>query len=476
MSSVPVLHPLTAVVERAAGLADVDWDGVEPSALPECAVALARTKAMLDAALLEVADRLQSSGAVTEQGWASAKDFLTHVTGGRKGAGGSLVRAAEQTRELPEVRDAARSGAVSQAQARVIAGRVATLPRVPELRSAAASRMLDLVATHRYDASDLERSFGAVVRELDPDGTLLGDDRDRPLRERGAHGARFLSFAEDTVGGVRVRGYASLEEAEWVKTCLMPLAAPRTTAPGACGGEPGTVGERDDQGRRVSRGCPDPVCAHDGKDPRDAGARMWDALVDACDRLSATDSLPHVHGSRARVMVTMDLDRLRAQVDDAQRAGLARPADGHLGSGAPLSATAVRRLACDAEVIPAVLGTAGQVLDVGRSRRLVTSAIFLALVLRDRHCAFPGCERLPIACDAHHVVHWADGGPTAVDNLVLLCRRHHTLVHQSPWTVAIDPDTRRPVWHPPPPVDDRDRFTFLPRSRPPDPPRHPLVA
>ena len=107
----------------------------------------------------------------------------------------------------------------------------------------------------------------------------------------------------------------------------------------------------------------------------------------------------------------------------------------------------VRRLACDAELIPAVLGTQGQVLDVGRTSRLVTTGIWTALVLRDQHCAFPGCSRLPIACDAHHIQHWADGGTTSLDNLVLLCRKHHTLTHQTPWQVADRPS------HPTPRLD-----------------------
>ena len=144
---------------------------------------------------------------------------------------------------------------------------------------------------------------------------------------------------------------------------------------------------------------------------------------------------------------------------------------GQLPSGDRLSVAAVRRLACDAEIIPAVLGAEGQVLDVGRSQRLVTTGIWNALVLRDRHCAFPGCSRLPIACDAHHIQHWADGGPTSLDNLVLLCRKHHTLTHQTPWQVQIDPGSRRPVWIPPPKVDLRGRFTYSPAR-----PRPPLVA
>ena len=99
-----------------------------------------------------------------------------------------------------------------------------------------------------------------------------------------------------------------------------------------------------------------------------------------------------------------------------------------LGTGEQLSATAVRRLACDAVVIPAVLGGRGEVLNVGRTQRLVTAAIWKALVLRDEHCRFPGCRRLPIACDAHHLVPWSEGGVTSLDNLVLLRLSHESRV------------------------------------------------
>ena len=211
---------------------------------------------------------------------------------------------------------------------------------------------------------------------------------------------------------------------------LLPLAAPTSSDPGACGGHPD----------RPGAGCGIAECAHDGRDPREAGARLWDALVEAARLLAGTDLVPESHGARPRVMVTVDHETLR------ERLGRARLVN--LDTG--LSAGAVRRLACDAEIIPIVLGSASQVLDVGRSSRLVTPGLWSALVARDGHCAFPGCTRLPVACDAHHVRHWADGGATAVSNLVLLCRAHHTTVHQTPWQVRIDADDGRPVFRPPP--------------------------
>ncbi|MGZ8737300.1 MAG: HNH endonuclease signature motif containing protein, partial [Nocardioides sp.] len=118
--------------------------------------------------------------------------------------------------------------------------------------------------------------------------------------------------------------------------------------------------------------------------------------------------------------------------------------------GQPISATAVRKLACHGEIIAAVLDADGQPLDVARAHRLVTPGIWLALIARDRHCAFPGCRRPPIACDAHHIKHWANGGPTALRNMLLLCRAHHTIIHTTGWEVRINPTDGRPEFKPPP--------------------------
>lgn len=421
-----------------AGLLDlhaVAWDEVDPEDLPDVAVELERLRSQLDAARLRVADLLEQTGAVGERGWASTKDFLTAAAGGRKGTGGGMLRLAERLRDLPSVQAALADGWLSEQKARVVAARVALLPRVPELRDAAERALLRRAVD--LDATDLDRSWRDVVKELDPDGALLGQQSDLPRAERAAHHARYLGFTPDELGGVWCKGYGSVEDVELVKAVLMPLAAPVTTAPGACGGVPGDL----TTGRRATP-CPESGgCCHDGRDLRDFGARLWDALVEACRRLQGVDVLPQSHGAGPRVAVTVQLEPL---LD-----GLAEVA-GTFPGGQPMSAQAARRLACDAELIPVVLGARSEVLDVGRAQRLVTPAIWRALVVRDQHCAFPGCQRLPEACDAHHVVHWADGGPTSLDNLALLCRRHHTIVHQTAWRLEIDPVARRPVWHPPP--------------------------
>ena len=243
--------------------------------------------------------------------------------------------------------------------------------------------------------------------------------------------------------------------------------------PAGSSGDPGLIGKRDADGNRLDPGCPEPTCGHTGRDPRDHGARMLDALVELCDLATAADVLPTSHGVATRMHVITHYDDIAQPTSDTDSETAdggrkpRRQGEGMLLSGDSLSVAAVRRLACDAEIIPGVLGAHGEILDVGRARRLVTAAIWLALLLRDRHCGFPGCTRPGVACDAHHIVHWADGGPTSLANLILLCRHHHRLVHRTPWSVHINPVTGQPVWTPPPRVDDRGRFSYHAATGPP---------
>jgi hypothetical protein len=99
----------------------------------------------------------------------------------------------------------------------------------------------------------------------------------------------------------------------------------------------------------------------------------------------------------------------------------------------------LRRLCCDSEIGRAIIGADGHVLDLGRSVRTVTDKQHTALALRDGGCAFPGCGRPPEWCDGHHIHHWEDGGPTDLWNLLLLCKAHHTLVHEGGFVVRHAP-------------------------------------
>jgi len=126
----------------------------------------------------------------------------------------------------------------------------------------------------------------------------------------------------------------------------------------------------------------------------------------------------------------------------------------------PVSSTTVERLACDGALTRILLGSESQVIDVGRSRRVVSGPGRKALEARDRHCRWPNCERPAKWSAAHHVVHWIHGGATDLDNLVLLCHRHHWLVHEGKWQL-VRGDGGRMIAIPP-------TVTFGPPARGPD--------
>ena len=131
---------------------------------------------------------------------------------------------------------------------------------------------------------------------------------------------------------------------------------------------------------------------------------------------------PSHGGDRPRISITLSYQTLL----DSARDGLPT---GHLTStGEAVPAGQLRQLLCDADILPAVLGGQSEVLDVGRTQRLVTPPIRAALQLRDQGCIFPGCDKPPTACHAHHLIPWWAGGRTSLSNLVLVCAHHHGIV------------------------------------------------
>ena len=171
------------------------------------------------------------------------------------------------------------------------------------------------------------------------------------------------------MGGVRIKGRGTVEDGAVLRAVLLPLTTPEPTR--------------------------DPITCEGAPDPRDHGARMWDALILLAQHALDTELAPASHGARPRVAVTIDAADL---------------AEGSAGTGVTedgldLSGSAVRRMACDADLIWVLLDAEGCVLDVGRTRRLVTASVWTALVVRDRYCAFPGCTRPPVMCHAHHTRH-----------------------------------------------------------------------
>ena len=173
-----------------------------------------------------------------------------------------------------------------------------------------------------------------------------------------------------------------------------------------------------------------------------AGITLTDTDSAAVDRLRARSRPDHLPTHEpaagnperrlppAQISVLIGLDALRGQTDVA----------GLTDAGVELPPEIVRRLACDAEIIPMILGGPGGPADAGRSTRTVSLRLRRLLIARDRHCRWPGCAEPPSRCDAHHVHHWIHGGRTDLDNLVLLCHRHHHHLHQHGHTMVPQPD------------------------------------
>ncbi|UIJ34773.1 HNH endonuclease signature motif containing protein [Allobranchiibius sp. GilTou73] len=183
-----------------------------------------------------------------------------------------------------------------------------------------------------------------------------------------------------------------------------------------------------------------------GRDIRTPAKRRADALVRLVDTaagvLDGTAPRPvGEFGGTAKILVTLDYNTLyeglreAGQLSEHSSAGCGfastyLPGIGRTTDGEHLDAGTLRRLACDADLIPVVLGGESEPLDVGRAKRLFTGGLRTAIIHRDQHCTFPGCDRPPDWCDAHHVRPWWAGGETRLTNAALLCARHHTIVHR----------------------------------------------
>jgi hypothetical protein len=132
-------------------------------------------------------------------------------------------------------------------------------------------------------------------------------------------------------------------------------------------------------------------------------------------------------GKPANIQVTATIETLK---------GLAGAAGAEMEFSLPISSTSLQRMACDCSVTRVLLNQDSLTIDVGRSRRVISGAMRKALKVRDGHCRWPGCERPASWCDGHHLLHWIHGGTTDLDNLVLLCRRHHRMVHEESWQLV----------------------------------------
>lgn len=169
-------------------------------------------------------------------------------------------------------------------------------------------------------------------------------------------------------------------------------------------------------------------------DSRMVGQRKYDALLAVLNRGLANPGAPPSSG-RASVIVT-----IKADPGTGEPTGV-----GATGTGQFFDAAQTGRFACIGDVTPVWLDEFGGPVALGRTVRLATPGQFKALLVRDEHCSYPGCSMPPAWCDAHHLVWWSRGGGTDIENLALLCPRHHTLVHDKDLKATVTGSTV--TWH-----------------------------
>jgi hypothetical protein len=292
-------------------------------------------------------------------------------------------------------------------------------------------------AARRLDPPRVRRLANHLRDVVDPQGA---EERGRRRLER-----RGLWLSSTVEGMLAIDGLLDAECGETLQAALMPLARPAG---------------------------PD--------DERSGAQRRADALGEVARHALQAGTLPQNGGLRPRLTVTVELGSLLAAADGQGDVG------GVGDWGGVLSGQTVRRLSCDATVTRAIVrrppagggdldagagghdgeltgrlrqamgllpialgGAASQVLDLGRTTRVISAGLRRALALRDGGCVIKGCDRPPAHCDGHHLHHWADGGQTRLQDLVLVCGRHHTLLHEGGWRIQRDSRCGRVTLTPP---------------------------
>ncbi len=361
---------------------------------------LSQVRVICDVIELEFSDLASEFAATDEydqQGFDSPISWLKQVCHMSSGAAGDRVCAGDQLQRLGESADALAMGEIGFAHFALIA------------RTAAA-------VGGRFDETELLRK----ARKLNI----------FPFRNACLH-ARHAANPERFVN----------EEKEGVETRSLTLTM-------ADDGVVLVQGLLDKVGGAALRTALEPLAKRAGVgDHRKLDRRLGDALVDLS--MHALDN--GVPSRRPHMQVTTSLETLL---------GLSGAPAAEMEFSLPISSKAVERLACDCSVTRILLDSESMVIDVGRAKRVVSGPQAKALKVRDRGCTWPGCDRPATWTSAHHVVHWIHGGTTDLPNLVLLCYRHHWMVHEGNWQIVRSDDGC--IHAIPPPIG------FGPRSRGPD--------
>ena len=416
-TDLPPAHPagaaLAAVDDALRQLASANLWSMSESEVLDLRIGLEAGRARLESVTLAVTREVDGRGAATATGAPSTAAWLRGRLRLHPGAATAEVELARDLdTEMTDTAAALAAGDISRDAAAAVAAGLHRLPRGvdPATRERAQTYLVD--QAREFDPAALARLGNHLVVALDPDGGPALEREEARQRDPRTPAQR------------RAEGFLEL---------LGHLVACGDDLPDH-GGEPVTLTVTTTADYLTTR----PHTDHDGDD--------GDGGDGACDQWA----VPGTHRPRPS--------------RPSRPTGPAGPA-ATLENGTPLSPETTRRLGCDAWLVTAILNTDRDVLDIGRMSRIVPRPIRRALVVRDRGCAFPGCGRPARWCHAHHIWFWADGGPTKLSNLVLLCGHHHTVVHHHGWDIDIGPDGH-PQLHPPPWIDP-DQIP-RPAWRPPD--------
>ena len=352
------------------------------------ATRLAARVAALELRVAAHADRNRvgdASGATSAAVWWANQTRMTQREAARK------MRLARALETHDPVGDALAAGEVLADQAAVITEAVEALPDTiqPGVRTQARDHLLD--AARHFDARALRIQGRRILDVVAPEVGEAEEARQLAREERQAEAKARLTMHDDGRGQTHGRFTIGNAEADMLRKALEAIASPKA------GGE--------------------------GLNPHGMGLAFVEYI-----RRYPTDQLPTAGGVSAAVVVTMTLETLLGGLKAAQ-----------LDTGTMISPGLARKLACEAGVIPVVLGGRSQPLDVGRKRRFHTKAQRIAMAVRDQGCAAEGCERPGSWCHAHHLIPWSEGGGTSVKDGVLLCPRHHTLAHHPDYELTHHP-------------------------------------
>lgn len=278
--------------------------------------------------------------------------------------------------------------------------------------------------------------------------------------------------------------FATTDQYEHLLTVMNTATNPRTTTPNTSTGTTtpttgtGTIPTANNATDHTARPAPPDL------DRRTRAQKQLDGIITATKTALATNTLPTAGGNKPQIIATIHYRDLfpthTTATATGERPGIPAPRGTQTGTGTeagtgafaftgPVAATTLRKIACDADIIPALLGTHGEILDLGRKTRLFTPAQRTALTTRDQGCAFPNCTIPAPWCEAHHITYWSHGGPTTINNGVLLCSHHHHLIHKEQWTITTTNHT--PTFIPPPHIDPIQKPQQNHYFKPPPPPQ-----